>query len=153
MPAGLPLSNGGISVFKRIVRTMLGAGIALSATPLARAQSAQTMGMPMDSPGWHFMQDAVAFGLFNHQGGPRGGDEFRAPNWWMGMFDREVKGSQLIFNTMMSLDPASVGEGGYREIFQIGEALDGRPLIAHQHPHDLFMQLAAIWRVPLTDKT
>ncbi len=36
---------------------------------------------------------------------------------------------------------------GYAEIFQVGEALDGKPLIDHQHPHDLFMQLAATWRV------
>src|SRR5690349_19433201 len=52
---------------------------------------------------------------------------------------------------MLSLDPATVGQDGYREIFQAGEALDGRPLIDRQHPHDLFMQLAAIWRVPVTD--
>jgi hypothetical protein len=24
-------------------------------------------------------------GLFNHQAAPRGGDEFRVPNWWMGV--------------------------------------------------------------------
>ena len=111
------------------------------------------MDMPMDSPGWHFMQDAVVFGMFNHQGGPRGGDEFKAPNWWMGMFSRKVKSSQLTFNTMLSLDPATVGEQGYREIFQVGEAINGRPLIDRQHPHDLFMQLAGVWRIPINAKT
>ncbi len=117
----------------------------------------QPMDMPMDMsmemPGWHFMQDGVAFGVFNHQGGPRGGDEFRVPNWWMGMLSRKLKSSQLTFNTMFSLDPATVGEQGYREIFQVGESLDGRPLIDRQHPHDLFMQLAGIWRIAVTDKT
>jgi hypothetical protein len=54
---------------------------------------------------------------------------------------------------MLSLDPATVGKGGYREIFQAGEALNGRPLIDRQHPHDLFMQLAAIWRVPVNAST
>src|SRR5690349_13427955 len=54
---------------------------------------------------------------------------------------------------MLSLDPATVGQDGYREIFQAGEALDGRPLIDRQHPHDLFMQLAAVWRVPIGDST
>jgi len=49
---------------------------------------------------------------------------------------------------MLSLDPATVGKKGYREIFQVGEAVDGRPLIDRQYPHDLFMQLAAIWRMP-----
>jgi hypothetical protein len=54
---------------------------------------------------------------------------------------------------MLSLDPATVGKAGYREIFQAGEALNGRPLIDRQHPHDLFMQLAAVWRVPVTTAT
>jgi hypothetical protein len=99
------------------------------------------------------MQDGVVFGLFNHQGGPRGGDEFKVPNWWMGMFSRSVGKSKLTFTTMFSLDPATVGKQGYREIFQVGEAFEGRPLIDHQHPHDLFMQLAAIWRTPLGGTT
>jgi len=99
------------------------------------------------------MQDGIVFGMFNHQGGPRGGDEFKVPNWWMGMFSRDVGKSKLTFTTMFSLDPAIVGKQGYREIFQVGEAFEGRPLIDRQHPHDLFMQLAAIWRTPLGDKT
>ena len=99
------------------------------------------------------MQDGVVFGIFNHQGGPRGGNEFKVPNWWMGMLSRDVRKSKLTFTSMVSLDPATVGKKGYREIFQVGEAVGGRPLIDHQHPHDLFMQLAVIWRMPLGDTT
>jgi hypothetical protein len=102
-----------------------------------------------EAGGWHVMQDAVAYGLFNHQGGPRGGDELRAPNWWMGMFSRKVGSSDLTINTMLSLDPLTVGKKGYRELFQVGEAFENEPLIDYQHPHDLFMQLAAVWHVPL----
>src|SRR5262249_57676572 len=36
-------------------------------------------------------------------------------------------------------------------LFQVGEALDGVPIVDRQHPHDLFMQLAAVWRQPLTN--
>jgi hypothetical protein len=111
------------------------------------------MDMSMDSPGWHFMQDALLLGMFNHPGGPRGGDEFKVPNWWMGMFTRKVSSSRLTFNTMLSLDPATVGEAGYRELFQTGEAINGKPLVDHQHPHDFFMQLAGVWRIPVTEKT
>ena len=32
------------------------------------------MNMPMKS-GWAFMQDGIVFAEFNHQGGPRGGEE------------------------------------------------------------------------------
>lgn len=106
-----------------------------------------------DESAWMLMQDGVLYGLFNHQGGPRGGDEVRAPNWWMGMASRRAGRGQLTFTAMLSLDPATVGKRGYGEIFQVGETVDGRPLIDRQHPHDLFMQLAAVWRVPLTERT
>jgi hypothetical protein len=106
-----------------------------------------------ESAGWHVMQDAVVYGLFNHQGGPRGGDEVRLPNWWMGMFARKAGSSNLTINTMFSLDPLTVGKKGYREVFQVGESFEGKPLIDYQHPHDLFMQLAAVWRTPIGRRT
>jgi hypothetical protein len=102
---------------------------------------------------WMFMQDGMVLGLFNHQGGPRGGDEFRAPNWWMGMTTRQGTRSSLAFSAMLSLDPATVGTRGYREIFQVGEAVDAAPLVDRQHPHDAFMQLAGVWRRELGDRT
>ena len=102
---------------------------------------------------WTFMQDGVLYGLYNHQGGPRGGDEFRVPNWWMGMWSRPTGKSQLTLTTMFSLDPGTVGKRGYGEIFQVGEALEGKPLVDRQHPHDLFMQLGAVWRTPLNERT
>ena len=107
------------------------------------------MPMTMSASGWHFMQDAVVFAMFNRQGGPRGGDEYTAPNWWMGMLSRGLGPSQLTVNTMFSLDPAALSIDGYREIFQVGETLNDEPLIDRQHPHDFFMQLAAVWRIPM----
>jgi hypothetical protein len=68
------------------------------------------------------------------------------------MFTRKLGSSRLTLNTMFSLDPATVGKLGYGEIFQVGEVANGRPLIDRQHPHDLFMQLAAIWRVPIGER-
>ena len=120
---------------------------------MASGQQMPGMDMPTEATGWHFLQDGVVYGLFNHQGGPRGGDEFVVPNWWMGMWTRESGNQQFGLNAMFSLDPATVGKSGYREIFQVGEALDGKPLIDRQHPHDLFMQLAASWRKNLGDGT
>lgn len=119
---------------------------------IARAQETPPATMPAGhqhgtaAPSWHFMQDGVVTGLFNHQGGRRGGDEFVVPNWWMGMAMRERGASQFGLNAMLSLDPATVGRNGYREIFQVGETLDGKPLVDRQHPHDFFMQLSASWR-------
>jgi hypothetical protein len=116
----------------------------------------QMTGMQMNMKmggGWQFMQDGVLFAVFNHQGSSRGGNELVVPNWWMGMASRETSRGRLTFTSMFSLDAATVGIDGYRELFQAGEALNDRPVIDHQHPHDLFMQLAAIWRVPLGSST
>jgi hypothetical protein len=123
---------------------------ALAQTSDPQHQHHQMTGTP---GGWHFTQDGVVLLLFNDQGGPRGGDEFKVPNWWMGMLSRQ-KGRQAFgLNLMVSLDPATVGEQGYGEIFQVGEAFEGTPLIDRQHPHDLFMQLAASWRVTFSEGT
>lgn len=102
---------------------------------------------------WHVMQDGVVFAELNRQSGPRGGSEMVAPNWWMGMASRKTSRGQLTFTGMLSLDPATVGKDGYRELFQTGEALNGKPLIDRQHPHDFFMQLAVVWRMPITATT
>ena len=99
-----------------------------------------------EAPRWHLMQDGLVYGLFNHQGGPRGGDEFVVPNWWMGMWIRGQGRNQFGISAMLSFDPATIGSEGYREIFQVGEAFEGKPLIDHQHPHDFLMQVSASWR-------
>lgn len=138
----------------KIYTKTLGTALLLAATALpAQAQHEHHAPPAVGQPSWTLMQDGVVYGLFNHQGGPRGGDEFKVPNWWMGMASRKAGKGDLTLTAMLSLDPATVGKSGYREIFQVGEALDGRPLIDRQHPHDLFMQLAAVWRVPLNERT
>jgi hypothetical protein len=126
----------------------------VSAEALAQdpPQDHTQMNMPATT-GWELMQDGIVFAEFNRQGGPRGGSEFVVPNWWMGMANRPFSRGRLTLTSMLSLDPATVGKSGYREIFQAGEALDGRPLIDRQHPHDLFMQLGAIWRMPMNEST
>ena len=79
--------------------------------------------------------------LFNK--GSRGGDHFDAPDWVMGMYDRQV-GTKGLFNAtiMMSFDPFLVGIGGYPLLFESGEALKGKKLVDRQHPHDLFSGLS-----------
>src|SRR5688572_14415223 len=100
---------------------------------------------------WHFMQDGVAWLTYNNQGGPRGGQDFGSQNWWMGMLSRPASGGTLQFNLMLSLDPLTLGNDGYREIFQVGETLNGLPLIDRQHPHDFLMQASVGWRKPIGD--
>jgi hypothetical protein len=98
---------------------------------------------------WHLMQDGVAFFNLNDQGGPRGGRDYNVQNWWMGMAQRPLAGGALQVNLMLSLEPATLGKNGYREIFQVGETLDDLPLVDRQHPHEFLMQAAVVWRRPL----
>jgi hypothetical protein len=145
------------------VRRPVAAAVAVLLTGCATTARAQTsqpaphdhaqMQSEATATPWHVMQDGIVYAELNHQGGPRGGTEFVAPNWWMGMASRSVRSSELTFTAMLSLDAATVGKSGYGEIFQVGETLDGHPLVDRQHPHDLFMQLAAVWKKPLTPVT
>lgn len=66
-----------------------------------------------------------------------------APNWAMGMAQRTV-GKRGLFTAklMVSLDPLTVGNGGYPLLFQTGESYRGQPLVDRQHPHDLFSELS-----------
>ena len=146
---------------RRVRRALAAILLALLTSAVARAQDGddQTHDMSqmdmsqMSHSTWTFMQDGVFNEIFNRQGGPRGGDEATAVNWWMGMLSRSVGNGQLTLTGMFSLDPATVGTRGYREIFQTGEAIDGRPNVDRQHPHDAFMQLSAAWRAPLSETT
>ena len=99
------------------------------------------------------MSDGALFATFNHQGTDRGGTEFKSTNWWMGMASRRAGPGQLTMTGMLSLDPLTATSAGYREVFQAGKVHDGQPIVDRQHPHDLLMQAAAIWRIPLTDRT
>lgn len=98
---------------------------------------------------WHLMQDGVGFLTFNRQGGPRGDTEVVSQNWWMGMASRPAAGGQLSLSLMVSLDPLTQPGSGYGLLFQTGETWDGQPIVDRQHPHDVLMQAAAVWRRPI----
>lgn len=139
--------------FVRFRRVFVSVIVGLMVPVSASAQDPHAGHPPQASPGWQLMQDGLVLGLFNHQGGPRGGREFAVPNWWMGMWTRSENRQRLSLSAMLSLDAATLGKDGYREIFQVGETLDGQPLVDRQHPHDFFMQLAASWRYSFADGT
>jgi hypothetical protein len=146
-------------MYGRLVRRALaGMALMLMTSAVARAQDTQEQPhdmsqMDMSHSTWMFMQDGAFSGVFNHQGGPRGGNQMTAVNWWMGMLSRPAGSGKLTLTGMFSLEPATVGTRGYRELFQVGEAVDGRPNVDRQHPHDAFMQLSAAWSRPLSDTT
>ena len=130
-----------------MTRLALVCALAVLLSPSAARAQEHDHGAP--AAGWTFMQDGAVWVLFNDQGSPRGEREWKAPNWWMGMFERRIGRGTLTFSVMLSLDPATVGGQGYSHILQVGESYQGNALIDHQHPHDFLMQGGAIWRQPV----
>ena len=105
------------------------------------------------APAWTVNVDGGLFATFNHQGGPRGDRDFRSQNWLMGMVARPIGPGRLIASAMLSLEPLTVGAGGYGELLQLGEAYNGLMNTDRQHPHELFSQLAIGWSQRLAQTT
>lgn len=87
------------------------------------------------------------------QTGPRGADKLFSTNWFMPMAQRKLGQGLFTLRAMLSVEPATVTERRYPELFQQGETAFGRPIVDGQHPHDFFMELAAIYDYQLGEKT
>ena len=86
-------------------------------------------------------------------GGPRGDSKIFSQSMFMAMAHRPLGTGSLTLRGMFSLDP-TMGKDGYPLLFQTGETADGvTPLIDRQHPHDFFMELAAVYSHPLSAAT
>ncbi len=92
---------------------------------------------------WMVMAHGYAWGSVTDQGGPRGSDMAFIQSMAMLMGDRDLGDRfHLQLRAMGSLEPA-MGQLGYPNLFATGETANGMPLVDRQHPHDLFMELAA----------
>src|SRR5919108_97464 len=99
---------------------------------------------------WLLMLHGFAFAQYDVQGGPRGDEQFGSLNWAMVMASRDLVGGRFQARAMLSLDPATVTNRGYPLLFQSGESYQGQPLVDRQHPHDLWMELAAMYERALS---
>jgi hypothetical protein len=102
---------------------------------------------------WTFMFHGEAFLNDIQQAGPRGGDKLFSTNWLMPMAQRKLGNGTLSLRSMLSLEPATISERRYPELFQQGETAYGLPIVDGQHPHDFFMELAALYDYKLGEKT
>jgi hypothetical protein len=98
---------------------------------------------------WMTMLHGYAFLTANRQGGPSGDREFESQNHLMGMAIRGWAGGKLSLLGTFTLEPATVPPRGSVELFQRGETYHNILLVDLQHPHDLFVQLAASWEKPV----
>jgi hypothetical protein len=95
--------------------------------------------------GWTLMFHGEAFLSEIQQTGPRGTDKLFSTDWWMPMAQRKFGRGALTLRTMLSFEPATVSNRRYPELFQQGETAFGHPIVDGQHPHDFFMELAALY--------
>jgi hypothetical protein len=103
--------------------------------------------------GWMFMLHGEAFVNDIQQSGRRGGDKLFSTNWIMPMAQHDLGPGKLTLRTMLSLEPATVSRRRYPELFQVGETAFGKTIVDGQHPHDLFMEIAALYDFQLTKDT
>ncbi len=111
--------------------------------------SSRHEGLHLMKDEWGIMVHGYFQGVYDHQGGTRGDEKWLGNSMLMIMAQHPLAGGTLGLRNMMSLDPATVGRKGYPDLLQTGETADGNtPLIDHQHPHDLFMELAGTYSHP-----
>ena len=107
--------------------------------------------------GWRLMLHANAFAANTQQqaASERGRNAFFSTNWIMPMAQRSLgpHGGELTVRAMFSFEPGTIGGRNYPELFQQGETAYGTPIIDGQHPHDFFMEVAALYDLPITHNT
>jgi hypothetical protein len=98
---------------------------------------------------WTLMFHANVFVLDEQQSSPRGGDKFFSTNWFMGMAQHALGPGVFTARAMLSLEPATITGRQYPLLFQQGETAFGKPIVDGQHPHNFFMEIAALYDLKL----
>ena len=91
---------------------------------------------------WMVMTHGFAWGVYTDQSGPRGDDKAYIQSMLMLSGEKQTDWGRIQLKSMMSLEPL-MSNFGYPNLFATGETAGGEPLVDRQHPHDLFMELAA----------
>jgi hypothetical protein len=102
--------------------------------------------------GWEFMAHGVIFTDYSQQGGPRGAGKAESVNWGMMMEQHSLESGTILFRQMFSAESLTSPHPGFPELFQTGETYHDEPLVDHQHPHNVFAELAALYTLPLSKK-
>ena len=121
--------------------------------------TAWNMPMVMTHVGdWSLMWMGQVFLVETQQTGPPAGkstplatglDKLWSTNWGMlGAIHPLGKGS-IMLRSMLSLEPATVSDRRYPELFQTGETAYGIPIVDGQHPHNFVMELATQYAQPI----
>ena len=133
---------------------------ALGGYPMTR-ESSGTSWQPDSSPHegidaafgeWMTMTHGFVSLVYDRQGGPRGDTKTFSSSMLMTRAQRPLGDGTLGLRGMISADPL-MGKNGYPLLLQTGETADGQALLVdRQHPHDLFMELAATYSYRISER-
>ena len=98
---------------------------------------------------WLLMFHGTVFLNALQQSGPLGSDKVFSTNWLMPMAQRQLGPGTFTARVMLSIEPGTVTNRYYPELFQQGETAFGKPIVDGQHPHDFVMELAALYDLKL----
>ncbi len=99
--------------------------------------------------GWSVMLHGNVFGQLiaepgdRHRTGGASEHQVSSVNWAMLMARRPLAGGRFGIRTMGSAEPWTVSDCGFLNLLATGEICEGDTIHDRQHPHDLFMELAA----------
>jgi hypothetical protein len=105
--------------------------------------------------GWEVMLHGNVFAQFLYEPGERhrtGGFATRqasSVNWGMAHARRSLGRGRVGVRAMISVEPWTVSDCGYLNFLATGETCEGDTIHDRQHPHDLFMEVAADYDRPL----
>ena len=99
--------------------------------------------------GWTLMGHGNVFLQYLHESGVRGSSQTGGINWLMGMASRPAGNGRFMARGMASAEPWTIRGCGYPDLLASGEVCKGAAIHDRQHPHDLFLELAAGYDRPL----
>ena len=100
--------------------------------------------------GWDLMAHGAVFLDYNQQGGPRGAGKAESVNVFMLMEQHKLGKGLLLFRQMFSAESLTSPHPGFPELFQTGETYHEKPLVDHQHPHNVFAEISAYYTLPVS---
>jgi hypothetical protein len=99
-------------------------------------------GLHANAGDWMLMAHGSVSLQYTKVSGSRGDDKLYSTSMAMFTGERKTEWGRIQLKSMLSLEPAMEARG-YPNLFATGETAGGVPLVDRQHPHDLFMELAA----------
>jgi len=122
--------------------SMMTWGTSGSGTSVLPRNEGPMHGIHLSQGSWMVMAHGFVSAQYTDHSGPRGDDKAYAASMALLTGTRETSWGRIQLKSMLSLEPA-MDARGYPNLFATGETAGSEALVDRQHPHDLFMELAA----------